>query len=135
MFDHALLHKKCRTSIEQLQNQTNWQIIEDALFQIPEEIKENHLESLIPPKVSTPFLIKAPQWKRYRDAAVTTAVSFKPEAEVEMIVQTQTATGKIQEEQPKSDDDITHDKLTEPLYIPEEPTNYKITTRNQRSAY
>ena len=41
LFDHAPLPKKWRTSIERLQNQTNKQIIEDALFQAPEEIEEN----------------------------------------------------------------------------------------------
>ena len=47
LFDHAPLPKKRKTSIERLQNQTNRQIIEDALFQAPEEIEEN------PPSVST----------------------------------------------------------------------------------
>ena len=47
LFDHVPLSKKRRTSIAQLQNQTNRQIIEDALFQAPEEIEEN------PPSVST----------------------------------------------------------------------------------
>ena len=47
LFDHAPLPKKRRSSTEQLQNQTNRQIIEDALFQNPEEIEEN------PPSVST----------------------------------------------------------------------------------
>ena len=41
LFDHALLPKKQRTSIERLQNQRNRQIIEDALFQASEEIEEN----------------------------------------------------------------------------------------------
>ena len=46
LFDHAPLPNKCRTSTEQLQNQTNRQIIEDALFQAAEETEEN------PPGVS-----------------------------------------------------------------------------------
>ena len=164
LFDHVPLPKKRRTSIERLQNQTNRQIIEDALFQAPEEIEENppsvsttttdnlgirqvdkaidntpkmkstrtqyrisHFkqESLIPPKVSTPLLVKAPQRKKHRDAAVNTTVSFKPEDEVEMIVQTQTVTGKIQEKQTDSDDEISDDELADPSYIPEEPTDYE----------
>ena len=36
-----------------------------------------------------PLLVKAPQQKKPRDAAVNTTVSFKPEDEVKMIVQTQ----------------------------------------------
>ena len=163
LFDHVPLSKKRRMSIAQLQNQTNRQIIEDALFQAPEEIEENppsvsttttnnlgihqvdkaidntskmksthtqyrisHFkqESLIPPKVSTPLLVKAPQRKKHRDAAVNTTVSFKPEDEVEMIVQTQTVTGKIQEKQADSDDEISDDELADPSYIPEEPTDY-----------
>ena len=47
LFDHAPLPKKQRKSIEQVQNQTNRQIIEDALFQASEEIEEN------PPSVQT----------------------------------------------------------------------------------
>ena len=47
LFDHAPLPKKRRSSTEWLQNQTNREIIEDALFQTPEEIKKN------PPSVST----------------------------------------------------------------------------------
>ena len=46
------------------------------------------IESFIPSKVSTPFLVNAPQWKKYRGAAVNTTVSFKPEDEVEVTVQT-----------------------------------------------
>ena len=47
LVDHAPLPKKPRTSIEWLGNQTNRQIIEDALLQAPEEIEENS------PSVST----------------------------------------------------------------------------------
>ena len=128
LFDHAPLPNKCRTSTEQLQNQTNRQIIEDALFQAAEETEENppgvsktttnnlgipqvdkaigntpkmkstctqHLishfkqELLISPRVSMPLLVIAPQRKN-RDAAINTTVLFKPEDEVEMIVQTKT---------------------------------------------
>ena len=42
-----------------------------------------------------------------------------------MILQTQTETGKIQQEQTKSDDDISDDELADPSNIPEERTNYK----------
>ena len=173
MFDHAPLPKKRRTSIERLQNQTNRQIIEGALFQAPEKIGENppsvsttatdnlgicqvdkaidntpkmkststqyrisHFkqESFIPPKVSTPLLVKAPQRKKYRDAAVNNTISFKPEDEIEMVVQTQTVTGKIQEKQTEPDDDISDDELADPSYIPEEPTDYEKsqqTTKDQ----
>ena len=55
-------------------------------------------ELLISPRVSMPLLVIAPQRKN-RDAAINTTVLFKPEDEVEMIVQTKTVTGKIQEEQ------------------------------------
>ena len=65
-------------------------------------------ESLIPPKVSMPLLVKASQWKTHRDAAVT-----------------QTVTGKIQEQQIEFDDEICDDELADPLHIPEEPTNHK----------
>ena len=134
LFDHAPWPWKHRTSIERLQNQANKQIIEDALFQAPEEIEENlpsvsttatnnlgilqvdkvidnttkmkstqtqyHIsqfkrESLIPPKVFTVLLVKAPQRKKHRDAAINTTASFKPEDEVELIVQTQAVTGQI----------------------------------------
>ena len=47
LFDHVPLPKKRRSSTEWLQNQTNREIIEDTLFQTPEEIKKN------PPSVST----------------------------------------------------------------------------------
>ena len=40
-FDHAPLSKKSKTSIKRLQNQTNRQIMEDALFHGPEDIEEN----------------------------------------------------------------------------------------------
>ena len=62
---------------------------------------------MVPPKVSTPLLVKTSQRKKHRHTAVNTTVSFKPEDEVEMIVQTQTVTGKIQEEQTESDDEIS----------------------------
>ena len=42
-----------------------------------------------------------------------------------MIVQTQTVTGKIQEKQTDSDDEISDDELADPSYIPEEPTDYE----------
>ena len=45
-----------------------------------------------------------------------------------MIVQTQTVTGKIQEEQTESDYEIHDDEFTDPSYpsyIREEPTNYE----------
>ena len=165
--------KSVECLFERLQNQTNRQIIEDALFQAPEEIEENpsnvsatitdnlgihqvdkaidntpkmkstrtqyHIshfkeESLIPPKVSTPLLVKAPQRKKHRDAAVNTTASFKPEDEVEMIVQIQTVTGKIKEKQIESDNEISDDEFADPLYIPEEPIDYEQsqqTTRDQ----
>ena len=91
-------------------------------------------ESLIPSKVSKPLLVKAPQRKKHRNAAVNTKVSFKPEDEVEMMVQTQTATGKIQEEQTECDDEISDDELADPSYIPEQPTDYEKsqqTTKDQ----
>ena len=91
-------------------------------------------ESLIPPKVSTPLLVKASQRKKHRDTAVNTTVSFKPEDEVEMVVQTQTVTGKIQEEETDSDDEISDDELADPSFIPEEPTDYEKsqqTTKDQ----
>ena len=107
-----ILHypKSVECLFERLQNQTNRQIIEDALFQAPEEIKENpsnvsttitdnlgirqvdkaidntpkmkstrtqycisHFkeESLIPPKVSTPLLVKAPQRSQSSTATKT----------------------------------------------------------------
>ena len=40
LFDHAPLPKKSRMSIDWLQNQINRQIIEDVLFQAPEESKK-----------------------------------------------------------------------------------------------
>ena len=46
MFDHAISPKKGRTSIEYLKNQTIKKIIEDALFQVPDETEEK------PPSVS-----------------------------------------------------------------------------------
>ena len=39
-----------------------------------------------------------------------------------MIVQTQTVTGRIQEEPTESDDEISDDELADPSYIPEEQT-------------
>ena len=51
-----------------------------------------------------------------------------------MIVQTQTVTGKIEEEQTKTDGEISDDELTDPSYIPEVPTDYEKsqqTTTNQ----
>ena len=42
-----------------------------------------------------------------------------------MIVQTQPVSGKIQEEQTESDDEISDVELADSLYIPEEPTDYK----------
>ena len=44
---------------------------------------------------------------------------------MEMIVQTQTMTGKIQEEQAEPDDEISNKEFADPLCIPEEPTNYE----------
>ena len=41
-----------------------------------------------------------------------------------MIVQTQTVTGKIQEEQTKSDDKISDAELADLSYIPEETADY-----------
>ena len=88
-----------------------------------------------------PLLVKAPHQKK-RDAAVNTTVSFKPEDEAEMTVQTQTVTGRIQEEQTESDDEISDDELADPSYIPEEPTEERTNQprrtnkpTNQRSAY
>lgn len=46
------------------------------------------IESFIPSKVSTPFLVNVPQCKKYRGAAVNTTVSFKSEEEVDVTVQT-----------------------------------------------
>ena len=42
-----------------------------------------------------------------------------------MIVQNQTVTGKIQEDQAKSDGRISDGELKDPSYIPVEPTDYK----------
>ena len=42
-----------------------------------------------------------------------------------MIVQTQTVTGKIQEEQTKSDDEISDAELADLSYIPEETADYE----------
>ena len=42
-----------------------------------------------------------------------------------MIVQNQSVTGKIQEEQTESRDDISDNELADPPYIPQEPTDYK----------
>ena len=55
--------------------------------------------------------------KKNADAAVNTTVSFKPEDEVEIIVQTQAVTGKIQQEQTKFDEEISDDELAGPSYI------------------
>ena len=82
-------------------------------------------ESLIPSNISMPLLVKAPQRKKHRDAAINTTVSFKPEDEGGMIVQNQTVTGKIQEDQAKSDGRISDGELKDPSYIPVEPTDYK----------
>ena len=46
------------------------------------------IESFIPSKVSTPFLVNVPQCKKYRGAAVNATVSFKSEDEVDVTVQT-----------------------------------------------
>ena len=42
-----------------------------------------------------------------------------------MIVQTQTMTGKIHEEQTESDVEISDYELADPSYISEEPTDYE----------
>ena len=42
-----------------------------------------------------------------------------------MIVQTENVSGKIQEEQRKSDDKISDNELADPSYLPEEPTDYE----------
>ena len=51
-------------------------------------------------------------------------------------------TGRIQEEQTESDDEISDDKLADPSYIPEQPTEERTNQpsrtnkpTNQRSAY
>ena len=51
-----------------------------------------------------------------------------------MIVQTQNVTGKIEQRQTKSDDEISNDELADLSYIPEEPTDIKKskqTTKDQ----
>ena len=63
--------------------------------------------------------------EKNRDAAINTSVSFKLEDEAEMIVQTQTVTGKIHEEQTESDVEISDYELADPSYISEEPTDYE----------
>ena len=53
-----------------------------------------------------------------------------------MIVQTQRVTGKIQEEQTESRDDISKNELADPSCFPQEPTNYKKSQQaRQRPAY
>ena len=55
-----------------------------------------------------------------------------------MIVQTQTVTGRIQEEQTESDDEISDNELADPSSIPEQTSNQPRRTNqptNQRSAY
>ena len=71
MFDHGSLPKKQRTSIERLQNQTNRYVIEDVLFQVPEEIKEN------PPSVSTATPKPPIIWIRQVDKAIDNTLTMK----------------------------------------------------------
>ena len=86
-----------------------------------------------------PLLVKAPQQKKQKTVMQPSIlVSFKPEDEVEMIVQTQTVTGRIQEEQTESDDEISDNELADPSSIPEQTSNQPRRTNqptNQRSAY
>ena len=86
-----------------------------------------------------PLLVKAPQQKKQKTVMQPSIlVSFKPEDEVEMIVQTQTVTGRIQEEQTESDDEISDNELADPSSIPEQTSNQPRRTNQptkQRSAY
>ena len=86
-----------------------------------------------------PLLVKAPQQKKQKTVMQPSIlVSFKPEDEVEMIVQTQTVTGRIPEEQTESDDEISDNELADPSSIPEQTSNQPRRTNqptNQRSAY
>ena len=41
-------------------------------------------------------------------------------------------TGKIQEEQTEFDDEIIDNELADPLYIPEEPTDYKKSQQTSK---
>ena len=114
-FDHAPLSKKSKTSIKRLQNQTNRQIMEDALFHAPEEIEENPPSFLTTtsdnlgirqadkaidhtPKMKstrTQYRISHFKQESLIPTKVSTfllvkaTVSLKPEDEVEGIVQTQ----------------------------------------------
>ena len=71
LFDHGPLPKRQRTSIERLQNQTNRYVIEDVLFQVPEEIKEN------PPSVSTTTPKPPTIWIRQVDKAIDNTPTMK----------------------------------------------------------
>ena len=53
-----------------------------------------------------------------------------------MIVQTRSVTGKTQEKQTESRDDISDNELADPTYIPQEPSDYKKSQNaSQRPAY